>query len=161
MFFFFSYRPHFEQRGEGDSPLGRRDREKSLSSDATRGRITQRRSGGRHLPLRDETFMKIYEHEEEFHEKDKKQYRKERKLAQQKDRSKFKKSDLDQLIKNAPVAPPLPPHFQRGRVLSITGEGIWVDFEQKVHLCSLKGAMKKERGLVKHPVVVGDWVYFS
>jgi ribosome biogenesis GTPase / thiamine phosphate phosphatase len=96
--------------------------------------------------------MRHFDHEEEFHSRDRKQHRKERKLAQSTDRSKFKKTDLE--IKTFERAP----HLRRGRVVAISGEGAFVDFEGETLLCSLKGLMKKEKPQVKNLIAVGDWV---
>ncbi len=96
--------------------------------------------------------MRHFDHEEEFHSRDRKQFRKERKLAQSTDRSKFKKTDLE--VKIVEMAP----HLRRGRVIAISGEGAFVDFEGETVLCSLKGLMKKERPQVKNLIAVGDWV---
>lgn len=100
--------------------------------------------------------MKEYDFEEEFHAKDKKIHRKERKIAQRKDRSKFKKTDQDKRpLQEELTAYPL------GRVIAITGEGITVDFEEKTYLSTLKGALKKEVGEKRNLIAVGDFVRFS
>lgn len=101
--------------------------------------------------------MKNYDHEEDFHARDKKQFRKERRIIQKNDRSKFKKSDQDQLPGKAEIDLKL----NRGRVISITGEGSWVDFEGKIYLCSLKGLLKRDLQKTKNIIAVGDWVRFS
>jgi len=101
--------------------------------------------------------MKYYDHEEDFHSRDKKQFRKERRIIQKNDRSKFKKSDQDQPTIKEEIAH----HLSRGRVISITGEGSWVDFEGKIYLCSLKGLFKKDLQKIKNLIAVGDWVRFS
>ncbi len=100
--------------------------------------------------------MTHYDHEEEFHSRDRKQFRKERKLAQKTDRSKFKKTDLASEPKRGDAS-----HLPRGRVVAISGEGAWVDFEGKTSLYSLKGLMKKETLQVKNLIAVGDWVRFT
>lgn len=101
--------------------------------------------------------MRYSDFEEDFHSKDRKHSRKERKLAQQGDRSKYKKTDLE-----APKTPEvLDPHLKRGRVIAITGEGSWVDCEGIIYLCSLKGQLKKEVMRVKNLLAVGDFVHFS
>ncbi|HLB52933.1 MAG TPA: ribosome small subunit-dependent GTPase A [Chlamydiales bacterium] len=97
--------------------------------------------------------MTRYDEEEAFHAKDRKQFRKERKLAQQKDRSKFKKSDQQVETKEKLLS-----HLPRGRVIAIGGEGVWVEAEGEKLLCSLKGALKKKREQVKNLIAVGDWV---
>ncbi len=99
-----------------------------------------------------------YDAEEEFHAKDRKKWRKERKHAQETDRSKFKKTDLDQMKEEEKI---VDPNLKRGRVISITGEGSWVDADGAIFLCSLKGLLKKEKMLAKNLLAVGDLVRFS
>lgn len=94
-----------------------------------------------------------YDVEEDFHAKDNKQSRKERKYLQTSDRSKFKKTDQAQ-EKASPIDPSLP----RGRVAAITGEGIWVEVLGKRELCSIKGALKQEKRQSKNLLAVGDYV---
>lgn len=98
--------------------------------------------------------MNRYDHEEDFHAKDRKQFRKERKYLQTSDRSKFKKTDLKDI---KPIDETLP----RGRVVAIGGEGIWVDANGQRQLCSLKGLLKKEKVYSKNLVTVGDYVRFA
>jgi ribosome biogenesis GTPase / thiamine phosphate phosphatase len=99
--------------------------------------------------------MQNFDFEEEFHARDRKQFRKERKLAQSTDRSKFKKTD--QSKKNFVSQD----HQHTGRVLSFSGEGSVVDYEEKQYLCSLKGFLKKEKTLTKNLIAVGDRVQFQ
>lgn len=101
--------------------------------------------------------MKHYDYEEDFHSRDRKQFRKERKQAQQTDRSKYKKTDSESPSPQNPIQE----GQCRGRVIAITGEGSWVDFENRKYLCSLKGFLKKEKTTSKNLIAVGDWVYFS
>lgn len=96
------------------------------------------------------------DYEEEFHAKDRKRWKKERKHAQSSDRSKFKKTD--QVKKEIE---PIDLNLKRGRVVAISGEGSWVDFEGTRYLCSLKGLLKKERMQAKNILAVGDFVRFS
>lgn len=100
---------------------------------------------------------KYFHEEEHFHSRDRKQYRKERRHAQEKDRSKFKKTDIDQLKKEE-TFDPNQPNLKSGRVIAITGEGIWVDIDHVVCLCSLKGLIKKEKLRSKNLIAVGDLV---
>lgn len=100
----------------------------------------------------------IYDYEEDFHGQDRKQWRKERKHAQNNDRSKYKKTDIDQVQKDSFV---LDPSLKKGRIISITGEGSWVDAEGHIFLCNLKGYLKKEKNLSKNLIAVGDIVYFA
>ena len=101
-------------------------------------------------------------YEEEFFSKDKKDSRKERKAASNKDRSKYKKSDQDQLKKQMPTSlSEEEEKMPRGRVLAIIPEGILVDAETQVVLCQLKGSLKKEKNRMKNLVAVGDFVRFT
>lgn len=100
--------------------------------------------------------MRYSDFEEDFHSKDRKHSRKERKLAQQADRSKFKKTDTV-----AKVSEVIDPHLKRGRIIAITGEGSWVDCGGSIYLCSLKGQLKKEVIKVKNLLAVGDFVHFA
>ena len=100
--------------------------------------------------------MSHYDHEESFHNRDRKQFRKERRIAQKLDRSKFKKTDQAPQIKTVPKE-----HLAKGRVIAISGEGAWVDLNNQTILCSLKGLMKKETMQVKNILAVGDFVYIS
>jgi ribosome biogenesis GTPase / thiamine phosphate phosphatase len=102
---------------------------------------------------------KHYQFEEDFHSKDKKFHRKERKHATSRDRSKFKKSDQDQL-KKAPATIVAEGNVL-GRVLAITAEGILVAFQEDFYTCSLKGALKQEKGRQVNLIAVGDLVWFT
>lgn len=100
-----------------------------------------------------------YDWEEHFHSKDTKESRKERKLKTAQDRSKFKKSDLDQKEKQKKTE--LPSHFLKGRVLAITTDGILVDCNDKIYTCTLKGVLKKEKIRTKNLIAIGDFVQFE
>ena len=102
----------------------------------------------------------IYDYEEDYHSKDRKASRKERRIAQNTDRSKFKKSDLNKQKKDTRHSASKE-SLTCGRVLSITGEGILVDTEEAQYLCSLRGFLKKERSRNKNLIAVGDFVEFS
>lgn len=102
--------------------------------------------------------MKHYDEEEQFHSRDRKQFKKIRKIAQNTDRSKYKKTDLPT---EGPKGLTPQEHLRIGRVVSISGEGSSVDSEGKQYLCSLKGFLKKERNLTKNLIAVGDIVHFS
>lgn len=97
-----------------------------------------------------------HDYEEQFHAKDRKHWKKERKQAQSADRSKFKKTD--QHKKEFEV---IDPHLKRGRVIAISGEGSVVDCEGDQYLCSLKGLLKKQKMQIKNILAVGDCVRFS
>jgi ribosome biogenesis GTPase / thiamine phosphate phosphatase len=102
--------------------------------------------------------LKNYDYEEEFHSRDRKQFRKERKIAQNTDRSKYKKTDLSSETPQELIPQE---NLHIGRVVSISGEGSCVDYEGKQYLCSLKGFLKKEKSLTKNLIAVGDFVHFS
>lgn len=101
--------------------------------------------------------MKDYfDSEEDFHAKDRKQFRKERRQLQEGDRSKYKKTNL------APkTVTEIPEGALRGRVTAVTGEGIWVQAESGTVLCTLKGSFKKEKLQIKNLIAVGDYVWFE
>ncbi len=94
---------------------------------------------------------------EKYYSETKKDFRKERKHLQSKDRSKYKKSDQDKIKKKDL----LEGDFTKGRVLSITLEGILVSADGENYICSLKGALKKENTQLKNLIAVGDFVLFS
>lgn len=97
-----------------------------------------------------------FDFEEHYHNQDRKQHRKEKRYAQEKDRSKFKKTDQE---KKEPL--PIDPKWKKGRILSITGEGAWVDLEGERLLASVRGILKKEKMQAKNLVAVGDVVYLN
>jgi ribosome biogenesis GTPase len=86
--------------------------------------------------------------------------RKERKLAQRRDRSKYKKSDQDQEKKLAKGVHYKEP-FARGIVTGIQGSEIHVDSQGKKHICTLRGTLKQDVRRLKNLVVVGDFVHFD
>lgn len=94
-----------------------------------------------------------YEFEEQYLGKEK--FRKERKLLQKTDRSKFKKTD--QVKKEIKVEE----HLLKGQVTAITGEGIWVRYDSQTFLCTLKGVLKKDKMLSKNLIAVGDFAFFE
>lgn len=102
-------------------------------------------------------------HEEAFHEKDKKEWRAERKLRTARDRSKYKKTDWDKrLEKEKQKRESLTgKDLERGRVLAITQSGILVDVEGLLYTCSLRGSLKKEKERIKNLIAVGDFVHFT
>ena len=88
-----------------------------------------------------------------------KERRHERKELKNKDRSKYKKTD--QKVRES-VQEELSSSARRGTVLSIISHKIEVqDQSKKSFLCSLRGALKKEKTQEKNPIIVGDEVYFE
>jgi ribosome biogenesis GTPase len=102
--------------------------------------------------------------EKKLYQEDKRSQRKERKLLSQSDRSKYKKSDQDKKGPSGLLHTNIKKEkdfFKKGKVLSITPEGAHVDFEGEMIICSLKGVLKREKGLDKNLVTVGDNVLFE
>ncbi len=97
--------------------------------------------------------------EDSFRGQERKENRKERKLASSKDRSQFKKTDQDQRKKRQEEIT-FSDDVKVGRVLAITPEGILVDGEETLYLCSLKGSLKQDNMRTKNLVAVGDFVRF-
>lgn len=100
--------------------------------------------------------------EEEYaylHE-DRKEQKRERKIASKTDRSKYKKTDWEKRPREKQEEP-LSEHLKRGRVLSITPQGMTVDCDGATFVCQLKGAMKQDREKIKNLVTVGDFVLFD
>lgn len=104
---------------------------------------------------------RYFEFEEHFHSQDRKVSRKERKIAIEKDRSKYKKTDADKRKKNQSLQTEDFSHLTRGRILHISPEGIFVDSEGAEWICQLKGSLKQEKNRLKNLVAVGDFVFFE
>ncbi|NGX57723.1 MAG: putative ribosome biogenesis GTPase RsgA [Chlamydiae bacterium] len=99
--------------------------------------------------------------EEEFYAKDKKAGRQERKVASQKDRSKYKKTDFDKFqeeLSKEILSKLDRDKLLKGRVISIKSEGIIVDTPSGQLLCELRGLLKKVKTRYKNLVAVGDFV---
>ncbi|MDR2539347.1 MAG: ribosome small subunit-dependent GTPase A [Chlamydiales bacterium] len=94
--------------------------------------------------------------EEQYWSSDRKASRKQRKTAEKKDRSKFKKSNQNQLLKQSKKV--INTADIQGKVLTIAADGITVFANEHFYLCSLKGSLKQERDLMKNLIVVGDLV---
>ncbi len=97
--------------------------------------------------------------EEDYFSQDSRTSRKERKRISNKDRSKFKKSDQDQLKKQGSDIDTS--SLSSGRILAIAADGILVDCEGQEFICTLKGALKKEKNQLKNLIAVGDIVWFE
>lgn len=98
-----------------------------------------------------------FNYEEEFHDKDRKLFKKQRKELTRKDRSKYKKTDHEK--KKAPTIST--EGLLRARVLALTADGIIVDSGHQLFTCSLKGSLKKEITRLKNLIAVGDFVLFE
>jgi ribosome biogenesis GTPase len=84
----------------------------------------------------------------------------ERKLASKLDRSKYKKTDQEKRRKHE-AAENAPSHLLRGIVTQIRGREIIVQTEKGSFICTLRGALKKEKNLMKTAVIVGDRVFLE
>jgi ribosome biogenesis GTPase len=88
------------------------------------------------------------------HDPGKKEQKRERKVAQRTDRSRFKKTDAakrEQL--------PIPSHLPRARVLSIRSQEADLLLEDGTHVLGVvRGALKQDTFLDKRLLTVGDWV---
>lgn len=107
-------------------------------------------------------MSKFFEEEDEFTRKERKEARK---IASKRDRSKYKKTDVQQRerIQKEKDEKKLAKKkgLLRGRVLAITPEGITVQHGGNVYLCLLRGILKKEVTRAKNLVTVGDFVLFE
>ncbi len=99
--------------------------------------------------------------EDSFLHQERKENRKDRKMASFKDRSQFKKSDQDQKRKRQVEFAEGDENTLEGRVLAIIPEGIVVDAGGNFYLCSLKGTLKQQNMRTKNLVAVGDFVLFQ
>lgn len=107
-------------------------------------------------------FDDYLDFEEDYQPRGKRESRKERRESQTRDRSKYKKTDQDQRREHLKAEePPLGGNYKRGRVLSISPEIITVAAEHQNYICTLKGALKKERTKQKNLIAVGDFVHFE
>lgn len=102
--------------------------------------------------------------EDEYFGSDRKASRMERKRLSEKDRSKYKKTDREKFEKG--IKQELQSRFagkelHRGRVLSITLQGIVVDHEGRTYTCTLRGLLKKGKTRLRNLVAVGDFILFE
>lgn len=105
--------------------------------------------------------------EQEYFGDERKSRKLERKIAVAKDRSKYKKTDRDKISREQcseeeeKLERFVGSHFLDGRVIASTSEGFIVEHKGEKFSCILRGALKKERKLVKNLVAVGDFVVFE
>lgn len=103
--------------------------------------------------------MKQFIHHEESDFFDtSKDARQERKRAKKRDRSQYKKTDQDKLLKKETIVSE--EGLKKGIVTTIRPEQFIVDHEGKNFTCSLRGSMKKDKTKLKNLVIVGDVVHF-
>jgi ribosome biogenesis GTPase len=93
-----------------------------------------------------------------------KQSRKERRRLSEKDRSKYKKTDLKKrsdavdLEKKERLSKL---ELKKGRVLTVSSQGVLVESEGERIICSLRGLLKRDKFQSKNLVTVGDIVSFE
>jgi ribosome biogenesis GTPase len=113
------------------------------------------------------THESILDQEQWFYRDENKQLRKERRIAQKTDRSKYRKSDLD--AKEKQEESQKRQSLYKGRVLEIRAGDIFVfclespnsdEKGQTLH-CHIKGTFKSQRQKTKNLVAVGDHVHFD
>jgi ribosome biogenesis GTPase / thiamine phosphate phosphatase len=95
-------------------------------------------------------------HEESDYFDTKKEGRQARKLAQKKDRSKYKKTDQNKTQSELHDLT-----LEKGIVVRIQPQQFFVSHEGKTTICSLRGSLKKETTKKKNIVIVGDYVRFQ
>src|SRR5437016_3096099 len=97
-------------------------------------------------------------HDENDYFSTKKEGRAERKRVKNKDRSKYKKTDLGK-HQEAFVLPDRP--LKRGIVCSIRPQQFFVASGNETAVCSLRGTLKQDTSRQKNLVIVGDFVLFE
>jgi ribosome biogenesis GTPase len=99
-----------------------------------------------------------FDFEESFHEKlGRKDEKKQKKIASNLDRSKYKKSDAEKHIQRLIHLD----NEKKGRVLSIVSQDIVVDSDGEEFVLTLRGTLKQEKQRIKNLITVGDIVYFQ
>jgi ribosome biogenesis GTPase len=105
------------------------------------------------------------EHDEEHHFPSRRKEEKfKKKLASKKDRSRYKKTDLDKrerLQKEEARSKIAKKNLKRGRILSITPDEVHVDSDGESYFCTLSGILKKEVRHSKNILTTGDFVLFE
>jgi len=101
-------------------------------------------------------------YEEEFHGRDRKLSRQERKIAIKKDRSHDKKTDRDQKLKRkAEQELVIPNGTTQGRVIGIQADSVQVQTSDHLYTCQMKTALRHRALDQKNILAVGDYVLFD
>ena len=88
--------------------------------------------------------------------------RQERRLITKRDRSKFKKTDQEQLKKNVEHSKEaLSDSLIEGLVINIRSQDITVSHDNHLFTCTLRGVLKKENVQKRNLIIVGDKVLFQ
>jgi ribosome biogenesis GTPase len=98
--------------------------------------------------------------EDSYYEKDNKEDKRNRKILEKKDRSKFKKTDLQINKKDTRE---LNQNLTIGRVISIESEGaiVFDDETKNYYICAIKGSLKYKINREKNLLTIGDFVQFE
>lgn len=102
--------------------------------------------------------------EEHYGFHDRKAEKKQRKINSTTDRSKYKKTDQSKYLKGLKTEKEsklVKEGLLEGRVLSITPQGIVVEWNHQLVSCVLKGLLKRDKIQLKNLVTVGDFVLFE
>ena len=102
------------------------------------------------------------EYEDDFQTK--KERKTARKITSKKDRSQYKKTDLEKREKHVLEESHkrlAKKDLVRGRVLGISPDGLTVQQQDAIYLCTLRGALKQLWTQSKNLVTVGDFVLFE
>ncbi len=108
--------------------------------------------------------MSLENDEENHFPSRRKEEKLQKKLASKKDRSRYKKTDSDKRLRLQEEETQnriSKKKLKRGRVLSITPDGILVDSDDKDYLCTLSGVLKNEVRRSKNIITIGDFVLFE
>ncbi len=100
--------------------------------------------------------------DDELHSK--KELKATRKITSKKDRSQYKKTDLEKRERHLVEETQkrlAKKDLTRGRVLGISADGITVQHGEEICLCSLRGQLKQKWSQSKNLVTVGDFVLFE
>lgn len=102
--------------------------------------------------------MSEWDLEEDYFGDQRKENKRQKKIASRTDRSKYKKTDLNKQLPKPLIDKE---GLLYGRVLSIISQDITVECEGQLYTCTLRGTLKQERTRIKNLITVGDKVYFE
>lgn len=106
-------------------------------------------------------MTKNFDHfDEDYYQADNKESKRNRKILEKKDRSKFKKTDQIQKEKDPNSNFD---HLLKGRVISIESEGaiVFEELSGEIYKCAVKGSLKYETTKEKNLITIGDFVLFE
>jgi ribosome biogenesis GTPase len=97
--------------------------------------------------------------EERYYRKDNKETKREKKVLEKKDRSKFKKTDQEEPSSKGDLNDSL----ATGRVIAVESEGaiVYEESSNSTYACAVKGSLKYETSKEKNLITIGDFVRFE